>query len=259
VEHNNNFILETRDIEVSFSGVPVLRSVDLRIAAGSICGIVGPNGAGKTTMFNVLAGLLHPDRGSVYFNGEDITALTPARRARAGIARTFQLSRELGSLTLLENLLLASFDQPGESLANVFFSPSSIHRAEEAAIDKAMALLKRARLDGLADQMAGTLSGGQKKLLELCRALMMEPRLILLDEPAAGVNPLLARELAEYIATLRDQGLTFALVEHNMELVSNLCDWVYVLVDGRIIKEGAFYFVASDETVLESYIGGLGV
>jgi ABC-type branched-subunit amino acid transport system ATPase component len=253
------YVLEARNIVMGFSGAPVLKNTSLRVADKGILGIVGPNGAGKTTLFNVFAGLLRPWKGHVLLDGQDITGLTPAARARRGLARTFQLSRELGSLTVLENLLLAAPAQPGESGLNVFFSRRTIRRAEEQATEKALSLLRRVHLAPFADHLAGALSGGQKKLLELCRALMLNPRVILLDEPAAGVNPLLMAELTDYLRGLREQGQTFAVVEHNMDMVSALCDWVYVLVDGAVIAEGLFNTVIADNVVQDAYVGGLGI
>jgi ABC-type branched-subunit amino acid transport system ATPase component len=259
LDQSTTYVLEARNILAGFSGTPVLNNTSLRIADKGIFGIVGPNGAGKTTLFNVFAGLLRPWGGQVLLDGQDITALPPATRARRGLVRTFQLSRELGSLTVLENLLLASPLQPGESGLNVFFARRAVRRAEEQAAEKALSLLRRVRLAPFADHLAGTLSGGQKKLLELCRALMLNPRVILLDEPAAGVNPLLVTELADYLRGLCGQNQAFAVVEHNMDMVSSLCDWVYVLVEGAVIAEGLFDTVISDNAVQCAYVGGLGI
>ncbi|MCZ2495414.1 ATP-binding cassette domain-containing protein [Xylophilus sp. Kf1] len=228
------------------------------MAAGSITGLVGPNGAGKTTLFNILAGTLRPDTGQALLAGQDITRLAPWKRSRQGIARTFQLARELDSLSLLENLLLAWPDHPGDSLRRVLFARGSVRRAEGQAMEKALALLRRVRLEALADQPAGSLSGGQKKLLELCRALMQDPRVLLLDEPAAGVSPALIDELTGFILSLRDEGRTLAIVEHNMQLIAALCDSVYVLAEGAVLTHGGFDEVMADPRVTQAYLGSVG-
>lgn len=248
--------LVARDVSLAFGGVAALRKATLAIAPSVITGIVGPNGAGKSTLFNVLAGTLKPDQGQVLFDGEDITGLAVHRRARRGIARTFQLSRELDSLTVLENLLLAAPDHPGDTMRSVFLGRGKVRRAEAQATERAVALLDRVRLTRLLDEPAGSLSGGQKKLLELCRALMRDPEVILLDEPAAGVNPALIDELVDFIRTLRDEGMTFAIVEHNMEMIASLCDTVYVLAEGTVLTQGSFADVTADARVQQAYLGG---
>ncbi|MER1968915.1 ABC transporter ATP-binding protein [Castellaniella sp. GW247-6E4] len=247
--------LSAHDITLSYDGFQVLRGVTLHIEPGRITGIVGPNGAGKSSLFNVLAGSTAPDAGTVRLGERDITRLPMHRRARAGIARTFQLARELDSLTVLENLLLAAPNNPGESLWHIFTDRGAIRAAEGAALEHALTLLQRTRLLRLADAPAGSLSGGQKKLLELCRALMLEAPIILLDEPAAGVNPALMEELAAFISELRGEGRTFAIVEHNMDLIAALCDTIYVLADGAVLTEGAFAKVTADRRVQDAYLG----
>jgi len=247
--------LSADGVSLSYGGFQVLRRISLRIEPGRITGIVGPNGAGKSSLFNVLAGSVAPDEGAVRLGERDITRLPMHQRARGGIARTFQLARELDSLTVLENLLLAWPDNPGESLWRIFTDRRAIRDAEHAALDRALALLRRTRLLRLADAPAGSLSGGQKKLLELCRALMLEAPIILLDEPAAGVNPALMEELAAFIGELRDEGRTFAIVEHNMDLIAALCDTVYVLADGAVLTEGSFAEVTADQRVQDAYLG----
>jgi len=247
--------LSASDIALSYGGFQVLRRVSLRVEPGRITGIVGPNGAGKSSLFNVLAGSVAPDSGTVRLGDRDITRLSMHQRARNGIARTFQLARELDSLTVLENLLVAWPDNPGESLWRLFTDRRAIQKAEGAALEQALALLRRTRLLRLADAPAGSLSGGQKKLLELCRALMLEAPIILLDEPAAGVNPALMDELAAFIIDLRDEGRTFAIVEHNMDLIAALCDKVYVLADGSVLTEGTFAEVTADRRVQDAYLG----
>lgn len=247
--------LSAKDVELSYDGFKVLHRVSVRVEPGKITGIVGPNGAGKSSLFNVLAGSAAPDGGSVHLGDREITRLSMHQRARLGIARTFQLARELDSLTVLENLLAAAPDNPGESLWRVFANRRAIHSAEAAAVEKAISLLERTRLLRLADESASSLSGGQKKLLELCRALMSEAPIILLDEPAAGVNPALMDELVAFIIELRGEGRTFAIVEHNMDLIAALCDKVYVLADGQVLTEGSFAEVTADRRVQDAYLG----
>lgn len=248
--------LVAQDVSLSFGGVSALRMATLAIAPSLITGIVGPNGAGKSTLFNVLAGTLQPDHGRVLLDGEDITELAVHGRARRGIARTFQLSRELDSLTVLENLLLAAPNHPGDVIRSVFFRRGKVRRVERQAGERAVTLLDRVRLTRLLDEPAGSLSGGQKKLLELCRALMRDPTVILLDEPAAGVNPALIDELVDFIRTLREEGMTFAIVEHNMEMIAALCDTVYVLAEGTVLTRGSFTEVVADSRVQQAYLGG---
>ncbi|MGE8127650.1 ABC transporter ATP-binding protein [Methylobacterium sp. NPDC080182] len=249
-------MLEAVGVRVRFGGFTALDGVDVAVRAGSITGLVGPNGAGKSTLFDVLVGRRRPQAGAVRLMGRTVTRMPVQRRAQLGLTRTFQISRELGSLTVLENLLLAAPRQPGEAIWNVFTRPGLVRRAEEAALSRADALLARVSLRRLADQPADALSGGQKKLLELCRALMLEPRVVLLDEPAAGVNPVLVGEIADFVRTLRDEGLTFAIVEHNMDLIAALCDPIYVLAEGRVLRHGRFSEIAADDTVAQAYLGG---
>lgn len=247
--------LAAEGIDVRFGGVQAVRNASLRLPAGQITGIVGPNGAGKSTLFGVLAGTQRPDRGRVCLGGQDITALPVHGRARIGLGRTFQLSRELGSLSVLENLLLAWPDDVGDRLWRVFLTPAQVRRAQAQALERAHGLLRRVGLQRLADDSASVLSGGQKKLLELCRVLMLEPQVILLDEPAAGVNPALVAQLMEFIRALRDEGKTFAIVEHNMDLIAGLCDSVCVMAEGEVIRHGAFDEVVADPRVRQAYMG----
>lgn len=247
--------LSAENLSLAFGGVQALQGASLHIAPGQITGIVGPNGAGKSTLFDILAGSTRPATGAVRLNGQDITRLPVHKRARLGIARTFQLARELDSLTVLENLLLASPDHPGDQLWRCFAGRAAVRRAEALALDKAHGLLRKVRLSTLADQPAGALSGGQKKLLELARALMLEPSLLLLDEPAAGVSPALLEELCAFILQLKAQGITFAIVEHNMDVIATLCDSLYVLAQGKVLTHGSFAAVTADPRVIHAYLG----
>lgn len=239
----------------SFGGFHALAGCSLEIARGSITGIIGPNGAGKSTLFNVLGGLLAPESGDVSFEGRSILSLRPDERARVGVVRTFQISRELGELTVLENMLLASPHQYGESVWCSLFTPARVRAQERAAVEKARALLEQVNLAQLADEQAKNLSGGQKKLLEISRALMLEPKIMLLDEPTAGVSPVMTEALAQTILKLRNQGLTFAIIEHDMDVIAQLCAPIFVLAEGRTLMRGTFREVASNGEVMSAYLG----
>lgn len=257
MSRSDEVALEARDIGLTFGTFVALEGVSVSFRRGGITGIVGPNGAGKSTLFNVLGGQVRPDRGAVLLDGSDMTRQPPHMRARRGLTRTFQISRELGALTVLENLLLAFPRQPGEGMLAALRGGTRVKRAEDEAFARASALLRRVNLWRLADAPANALSGGQKKLLELCRALMLEPRVVLLDEPAAGVNPVLVGELCDFIRTLRDEGLSFGIVEHNMDLVAALCDPIHVLAEGRLLTSGSFDEISSNTRVTEAYLGGV--
>jgi ABC-type branched-subunit amino acid transport system ATPase component len=248
-------VLEASRVVKSFGGFHALAGCSLEIGRGSITGIIGPNGAGKSTLFNVLGGLLAPESGDVSFEGRSILPLRPDERARIGLVRTFQISRELGELTVLENMLLASPHQYGESVWRSLFTPARVRAQERAAVEKARALLDQVTLAQLADEQAKNLSGGQKKLLEISRALMLEPKIILLDEPTAGVSPVMTEALAQTILKLRNQGLTFAIIEHDMDVIAELCNPIYVLAEGRTLTSGTFKEVASNRDVMHAYLG----
>jgi ABC-type branched-subunit amino acid transport system ATPase component len=239
----------------TFGGYQALGGCSLEIARQSITGIIGPNGAGKSTLFNVLGGLLAPESGDVIFEGRSILSLRPDERARIGLVRTFQISRELGQLTVLENMLLASPHQCGETVWRCFLAPARVRAQERAAIQKARALLEQVNLWQLANEHAKNLSGGQKKLLEISRALMLDPKIILLDEPTAGVSPVMTEALAQTILNLRNQGLTFAIIEHDMDVIAQLCAPIYVLAEGRTLTRGTFREVASNGEVMNAYLG----
>ena len=241
---------------MSFGGFAALSDVSLSMTPGCITGIVGPNGAGKSTLFDILAGTRSPSAGKVRLDGADITGLAMHQRARKGIVRTFQIARQLDTLTVLENILLATPSHPADQLWRIFATPGIVRRAEQAALTQAHFLLERVHLTQLANQAAGTLSGGQKKLLELARALMLKPAIVLLDEPAAGVSPALIEELCQFILDLRADGITFAIVEHNMDVIASLCDTVYVLSEGAMLTQDTFAGVISDQRVMQAYLGG---
>ncbi|MDQ0472855.1 ABC transporter ATP-binding protein [Labrys wisconsinensis] len=239
-----------------FGGVAAVDGVSFSLARGEILGLIGPNGAGKTTLFDCLAGSQAPTSGRILLDGRPIERLPAHRRLAAGLGRTFQIPRPFPQMTLLENVLLGCQHLAGERILPNWLSPGAVARAEREARDKAMALLDFVALAKLAHQPARVLSGGQRKLLELARVLMAEPALILLDEPAAGVNPSLLETIIERIAELNRRGTTILLIEHNMDLVSRLCGRVLVLASGRLLTEGPPAEVARDRRVIEAYLGG---
>jgi ABC-type branched-subunit amino acid transport system ATPase component len=249
-------MLEAVDVSVVYEGgFTALNGASVTLAGGAVTGLIGPNGAGKSTLFGVLAGAVVPAKGDVLLAGEAVTRHGPVWRAQRGLARTFQLSRELASLTVLENVLVAQPQMRGERLLALLFARRAVKTEEDAAHDKARALLRRVDLWKLADAPAGTLSGGQKKLLEICRALMLDPRIVLMDEPSAGVNPTRIGDIVEFVQALRQEGTTFGLVEHNMAMVRALCDRVYVLAEGRVLTEGRFDDVITNAEVASAYLG----
>ena len=248
-------MLSAQNIAKSFGGFHALNGCTIDIRAHSITGIIGPNGAGKSTLFNILGGLMPPDAGSVRFDGRDIAGLRADQLARLGLVRTFQISRELGELTVLENMLLASSAQSGDTLWRNFLAPAQVQSQQGAAIARARARLEQVQLWPLANESAKNLSGGQKKLLEISRALMLSPKMILLDEPTAGVSPLMSKSLGEVIAKLRAGGLTFVIIEHDMDVIAELCDPIYVLAEGRTLTSGTFKEVVSNRDVMHAYLG----
>ena len=239
----------------SFGGFQALGGCSIEIGAQSITGIIGPNGAGKSTLFNVFGGLMPPDAGDVRFDGRSIAGLRPDQLARLGLVRTFQISRELGELTVLENMLLAAPRQCGESVWRNFLTPAAVRSEEARAVARAKSLLDEVNLWSHANEPAKNLSGGQKKLLEISRALMLDPKLILLDEPTAGVSPLMTKSLGAAIAKLRANGLTFAIIEHDMDVIAELCSPIYVLAEGRTLTSGTFREVTSNRDVMHAYLG----
>ena len=249
-------VLEACDIEKRFGGVVALDRASLSVAEGEILGLIGPNGAGKSTLFDVLTGVQQPDRGTIHLFGEDVTGRPAHALARRGLTRTFQLARELDRLTVLENLVLAAPDQPGETLWAALLRPKPVAAREDRAIARALELLDVVGLAALRHQPAQALSGGQKKLLELARSLMTEAPLILLDEVGAGVAPALLDDLVQVMARMnRELGRTLVVVEHNMGLIGRLCQRVVVLAGGRVIAAGSFDAVRRDPVVIDSYLG----
>jgi ABC-type branched-subunit amino acid transport system ATPase component len=251
-------LLVVREIHKRFDGVTALDGVSVAVPAGLINGLIGPNGSGKTTLFNVITGFTAADSGTVTFEAQSIDRLAPYQIARRGLIRTFQASLCPQRMTVMENMLLAPRHQTGESIVNVFTHPGDVRRVERDNLGRARALLEIVKLSDKADDYAGSLSGGQKKLLMLAQALMAEPRLVLLDEPVAGVNPKLIDEIADVIRRLRNEGQNFLIVEHNMNFVRNICDQVTVLDAGQVIAEGAADDVLNRDDVLHAYLGRRG-
>jgi ABC-type branched-subunit amino acid transport system ATPase component len=248
-------LLEVSQVERSFYGVHALTGADLKVEAGRITGLIGPNGAGKTTLFNCITGVIPPDRGRIIFDGHDIAGLRPDQITQLGLVRTFQIARGLPRLSVLDNLMLYGANQPGEDMLPALLRLPRALKREEVLIERAVAVARRLNLMGVIRNPASDLSGGQKKLLEIGRALMTEPKLILLDEPVAGVNPTLAREIGEQMKALARDGITILLIEHHMDMVARLCDHVVVLAEGRHLAEGSFDEVAGNPTVQEAYMG----
>jgi branched-chain amino acid transport system ATP-binding protein len=250
-------LLRVSGLSKSFGGLQAVNHCSFDVRAGSITALIGPNGAGKTTVFSLISGFLRPDSGRVLLDGEDVTGLPPHRVFRRGLCRTFQIPREHGSMTVLENLMLVPPDQLGERFWNPLLRPRAVRAQERAIREKAQEVLELLTLTHLRDEYAGNLSGGQKKLLELARTLMADPRIVLLDEPAAGVNPSLMARIREKIVQLNaERGITFLLIEHDIPLVMGLCDPVIVLNHGTKLAEGSPDVVRSDARVLEAYLGG---
>lgn len=251
-------MLTATGITKRFGGLVAVSEVSLTVKQGSITGLIGPNGAGKTTCFNCLAGFYPPDGGRVEFLGRDITRLKPEERAALGLVRTFQIPREFTGMTVLENMLVAPLGQAGERFPHLFFRGAAIGQQEEANRKKALDLLEFLNLSAVASERAENLSGGQKKLLELGRALMLDPKLLLLDEPMAGVNPTLIRYIVDRLKVLRDRGVTLLFIEHNMEVVMELSDHLYVMAEGRPLVDGKPADVRRDPRVLSAYLGEVG-
>ena len=249
-------ILETDGVVKAFGGVRALDRCSVRVHEGTITGLIGPNGAGKSTLFNVIVGLFRADEGSINFRGERVDGFAPYELVGRGIVKTFQIPRELRNLTVLENLMICAKQSPGESVLNLLLSIRRVRHREREIQKKAEDLLRFVGLHALRDEYAKNLSGGQKKLLELTRALMTDPTMILLDEPVAGVNPTLTVKILGLIEELRKQGKTFFLIEHDMDVVMNRCDWIVVLHQGHKLAEGKPSEIKQDARVLDAYLGG---
>ena len=250
--------LRVERLKKYYGGIAAVDGASFSVEAGSLTGLIGPNGAGKSTTFDLITGAQRPDDGTVSFRGEDITGLRPYEIARRGLVRTFQITRELPEMTVLENVMLAPKGQSGEALWR-----SVVPGAREGVVSEERTLRERAwetveffELDHLATEHAGNLSGGQRKLLEMARVLMTDPEVVLLDEPLAGVNPTLQERLLERIHELRADGLTFLLVEHDMDVVMAHCEHIIVMHQGEVLAQGDAEAIRGDERVVDAYLGG---
>jgi branched-chain amino acid transport system ATP-binding protein len=247
-------ILVADNVTRQFGGLTAVNVEHLEIPRGLITALIGPNGAGKTTMFNLLTGFDEPNSGNWTFDGKDLAGVAPYKVARMGMIRTFQLTKALSLLTVIDNMRLGAQDQPGEGFIQSFLRP--IWKKREAQIsERADELLQRFKLDTKREDYAASLSGGQRKLLEMARALMSEPKLVMLDEPMAGVNPALTQSLLEHIKGLKNDGTTVLFVEHDMHMVRNIADWVIVMAEGKIVAEGPPAQVMKDQAVIDAYLG----
>ncbi len=240
-------LLEVRELNKAFGGLQAVSSCSFEVTAGTITALIGPNGAGKTTAFDIINGIITADSGTVLFEGRDVTGLMPHELTRLGVSRTFQITRDLADMTVLENMVVSSPARGVRSLLG-----SKILRRER---DRAMELLDFVGISGLASISAKKLSYGQKKLLEFASVLMSEPKLVLLDEPAGGVNPALLERIIDRIRRLNQTGITFFIVEHNMDVVMQLSDWVIVMAHGEVLVDGPPAQIQDDDTVLDAYLG----
>ena len=250
-------VLAARGLVKRFGGMAAVDGVSLAIQAGEIVGLIGPNGAGKTTLFDLLAGEQRVTAGAILLNGRAVERAPAHARIGAGLARTFQIPRPFPAMTLVENVMLGARGQSGENIAPNWLAPGRVAREERAAVERAMALLDFVTLAALARQPARVLSGGQRKLLELARVLMAEPDILLLDEPAAGVNPALLELIVARLVEINRRGMTLLIIEHNMEMVARLCGRVLVMAEGRVLREGRPEEIAGDAQVIEAYLGGV--
>lgn len=249
-------MIQVHDIHKHFGGFHAVDGATLSIAEGSITGLIGPNGAGKTTLFNVIAGVLKPTSGSVSMGGEDITGLPPHELFAKGLLRTFQIAHEFSSMTVRENLMMVPGDQSGETLWNAWFNRRAVAREEAALLKKADEVLDFLTISHLKDERAGNLSGGQKKLLELGRTMMVDARIVFLDEVGAGVNRTLLNTIGDAILRLnRERNYTFVVIEHDMDFIGKICDPVICMAEGKVLAEGTLDEIKANEHVIEAYLG----
>jgi branched-chain amino acid transport system ATP-binding protein len=253
---NSGSILDVRNLGKTYGGVRAVNDVSFKVKKGEIVGIIGPNGAGKTTAFNVIAGAEKPSSGEVFLEGANVTARSTEQLYHLGLARTFQLSHEYPKMTALENLMVASKSQHGENIFMNWLYPKLVYEREAEVVQKASETLEFLGLMHVSHELAGNLSGGQKKLLELGRTMMADAKLILLDEPGAGVNPTLMQKIGDMITDLNEnRGYTFCLIEHDMQLIERLCHRIIVLAEGQILLEGSMEDVRNDPQVVDAYFG----
>ena len=249
-------MLEIKNIQKNFGGLVAVNNASMNVTKGSITGLIGPNGAGKTTLFNIIAGNLHSDLGKVYLEEENISDLKAHELFEKGVLRTFQIAHEFSTLTVLENLMMVPGNQFGENLLYSWFKNSIVSKQEEEIRAKAIAVIDFLNLNHLTQEVAGNLSGGQKKLLELGRTMMVDAKLVLLDEVGAGVNRTLLNEISDAIIRLnKEKDYTFFVIEHDMDLIEKICEPVIVMAEGSVLFQGSFEEVKSNEEVIEAYLG----
>lgn len=249
-------MIEVENVSKHFGGVKAVNHATLTIAQGSITGLIGPNGAGKTTLFNCIAGALSPTEGKITLDGDDITGLPPHELYEKGLMRTFQLAHEFSTLTVTDNLMMVPDQQAGESLVSAWFQRGKIRQQEQEILARAKDVIEFLNLTHVADELAGNLSGGQKKLLELGRTMMVDAKVVLLDEVGAGVNRTLLKDIGDAIIRLnQERGYTFCMIEHDIDFISRLCDPVIVMAEGTVLAEGKAEEVKADERVIEAYLG----
>jgi branched-chain amino acid transport system ATP-binding protein len=249
-------MIRVDDLHMHFGGIRAVDGASIEVAKGSITGLIGPNGAGKTTLFNVIAGHYKPTSGKVWLDGEDITGLPPHELFAKGLLRTFQIAHEFSTLTVRENLMMVPAAQPGESLIDVWLRPASVRAREADVTRRADEVIDFLQLGHVASELAGNLSGGQKKLLELGRTMMVDAKIVFLDEVGAGVNRTLLKTIADAILRLnRERGYTFCVIEHDMDFIASLCDPVIVMAEGHVLFQGTPDEVRTNEHVIEAYLG----
>ena len=249
-------MLEIRNINKNFGGLRAVNNASMKIEKGSITGLIGPNGAGKTTLFNTIAGVYAPDEGEIFLENQNITGLKPHNLFNKGVLRTFQIAHEFSTLTVLENLMMVPPNQYGENLIYAWFRNNDVKKQEEEIRTKAIEVIEFLNLNHLTQELAGNLSGGQKKLLELGRTMMVDSKLVLLDEVGAGVNRTLLNDISDAILRLnKEKNYTFFVIEHDMDLIEKICDPVIVMAEGSVLFEGKFDEVKSNEEVIEAYLG----
>ena len=249
-------MLKVENVNKFFGGIKAVNNVSLEVKKGSITGLIGPNGAGKTTLFNTIAGVYSPNSGNLYLEEENINGLKPHELFNKGVLRTFQIAHEFTTLTVLENLMMVPANQYGENLIHAWFNNSLVKKQEEEIRAKAIDVIEFLNLKHLTQELAGNLSGGQKKLLELGRTMMVDSKLVLLDEVGAGVNRTLLNEIIDAIKRLnREKNYTFFVIEHDMDLIEKICDPVIVMAEGSVLFQGKFHEVKTSEEVIEAYLG----
>ena len=249
-------ILQVNNLSKYFGGLAAVSNCSLKIRKGSITGVIGPNGSGKTTLFNLIAGNLKPSKGNILFQDEDITGIPSYELFSKGLLRTFQIAHEFTNLTVLENLMMVPGNQSGEKLTNALFNPKIVNQEEVKIKEKALEVIEFLNLKQLSKELAGNLSGGQKKLLELGRTMMVDAKLVLLDEVGAGVNRTLLKDIGSAILRLnKEKGYTFCMIEHDMDFINRLCDPVIVMSEGSVLFKGTSDEVKNNEQVIESYLG----